>query len=39
MSVKGCIDMKANPHIYHTLLTDLLEFACIYIYIYKHQKK
>jgi hypothetical protein len=38
MSLKGCIDMKVNPHSYHTILTDLLEFAyiyiCMHIYIY-----
>jgi hypothetical protein len=33
MSLKGCIDMKGNPHSYHTILTDLLEFVYEYIYI------
>ena len=30
MSLNGCIDMKENPHSYHTILADLLEFAYIW---------
>ena len=30
MSLNGCIDMKENPHSYHNILADLLEFAYIW---------